>query len=419
MKRVSGPPRGQGAASRGYTWRLLWAVGVFLPLLMVCCVFFPPSSAFATSRFLARTVTSSPAQGPVGAVVVVTGAGVGYADGTQIDLGYSTDFSSCTAAMDTQPGIVRNRAFSGWFRWPASTGSGRTFEVCAAVNGSNNPFFVGTYQVLSATPPQVSLAPMVPGAGKQATVTGANFLPAGTSVRLVWPAANGLPSALLGTVASDASGAFSQIITVPPHAITGMYSVEALAGTGQPPTMSASTTFHVDGIVIVAVPTPTVSLSPTAATAPSPAVAATSAVISHPSAGQAASNGPGGGGSAQLLLSVALAGLVVVVAALITGVVVVRKQRALARAAPGASPWSGTVGAAAPGEFMPAAPYQAGPQWPFGLGRSTRPQRAVSPPVQKEWEPIPFDPGLAEAMRQAQVSLFVTPRPPVGAEVHS
>lgn len=414
MKRVSGPALGEWAAARGYTWRLLCIVGVFLPLLTVLCLFTSSSAAFAMSRFLVRTVTSSPVQGPVGAVIVVTGVGVNYPNGTQIDLGYSTNFATCTAATDTQPGIVRNHAFSGWFRWPASTGSGRTFEVCAAVDGSNNPFVVGTYQVLSPTPPQISLSPTVPGAGKQAMVAGTNFLPPGTTVRLVWPAANGLASVLLGTVASNATGAFSQAITVPPHAITGTYSIEALAGTGQPPTMTASTTFRVNGIVIVAVPTPTVSLSPTAA-APSPAVIANSA--SHlPGGDQTAGNGNSASGKTKLLLSVALVGLVVVVAALIAGIVVVRKQRTLALAAPDTSLWPAVPSAAARGEFAPAL-YQAGPQSPFGLSRITRPQRAVSPIVQKEWEPIPFDPGLVEAMRQAQVSLFVMPRPPVGAEV--
>lgn len=414
MKCVSGPALGEWAA-RGYIWRSLCVLGVFLPLLTVLSLSCSPSPVFALSPRFVRTVTSSPSQGPVGAVIVVTGAGMSYPNGTQIDLGYSTDFANCTAATDTQPGVVRNRAFSGWFRWPASTGAGKTFEVCAAVHGSNNPFFVGTYQVLSPTPPQITLAPIVPGAGKQATVSGASFLPAGTAVRLVWPAANGLPAVLLGVATSDASGAFSQLIAVPSHAITGTYSIEALAGVGQPPTMSALTTFHVEGIVIVAVPTPTVSLSPTAAS--SPVVRANSGLASQtPGGDQAGDPGNSASGKTKLLLSVALVGLVVVVAALIAGIVVVRKQRALALVASGPTLWSAASLPA--GEFAPA-PSQAGPQLPFGLSRITRPQRAVSLVVQKEWEPIPFDPGLAEAMRQAQVSLFVTPRPPVSTEVLS
>jgi len=409
---VSGPVIDKGIASRRYAWRLVWVVGVFWPLLAALFFFAPSPHASAASHNLARRLTSSPSQGPVGAVIVVTGSGMSSPDGTQIDLGYSTDFSNCNAATDSQPGIVQNHAFSGWFRWPTNTGTGN-FEVCASVHGSNSPFFAGMYQVLSATPPQISIAPTVPSAGQQATITGANFLPAGTSVRLVWPAANGLPSTLLATVTSDNNGAFSQAITVPAHAITGTYSVQALAGTGQPPTMSAATTFHVNGIVITAVPTPTVAASPT--TSPSATAAATSPATSNVLGTSQTTNGNTVGGGTNLLLPVALVGLVVIVAALVAGVYVVRKQRALALAAAAAPPWPAASNMAGDG-FAPVQ-YQVGSQLPFGVGRSTKPQRAVSPGAPRE--PIPFDPGLAEAMRQAQVSLFVTPRPPVGEEVHS
>src|SRR5579885_1634829 len=154
MIRVSGPAMEKGIASRRYAWRLVCVVGVFLPLLAALFFFAPSPHAFAASHILARRLTSSPSQGPVGAVIVVTGSGMSSPDGTQIDLGYSTDFSNCNAATDSQPGIVQNHAFSGWFRWPAGTGTGN-FEVCASVHDSNNPFFAGTYQVLSATPAQV------------------------------------------------------------------------------------------------------------------------------------------------------------------------------------------------------------------------------------------------------------------------
>jgi len=409
---VSGPVIEKGIASRRYAWRLAWVVGVFLPLLAALFFFAPSPHASAASPILVRHLTSSPSQGPVGAVIVVTGSGMSSPDGTQIDLGYSTDFSNCNAATDSQPGVVQDHAFSGWFRWPTGTGTGN-FEVCAAVHGSNSPFFVGTYRVLSATPPQISIAPTVPSAGQQATITGANFLPAGTSVKLVWPAANGLPSTLLATVTSDNNGAFSQAITVPAHAITGTYSVEALAGSGQPPTMSDTTTFRVNGIVITAVPTPTVVASPT--TSPSVTATATSPAVSNVLGTGHTTSGNTVGGGTNLLLPVALVGLVVVVAALVAGVYVVRKQRALALAAAAAPPWPAASNVAGDG-FAPAQ-YQAVSQLPFGVDRSTKPQRTVHPGSSRG--PIPFDPGLAEAMRQAQVSLFVTPRPPVGEEVLS
>lgn len=428
MKRISGP-MGEGMAARGRFWRWLLLAALSLLLLLACFSLSArgPSSVFAASSLpLARGITSSPTQGPVGAVITVTGSNLStsrYPSGTQIDLGYSTDFSNCNAVTDSRSGIVKNGAFSGWLRWPASTGTG-SFEVCASIHGSNSPFIVGMYQVLSATSPQISLTPTTPGAGKQVTVTGANFLPAGTNVSLVWPAANGLPAISLGTVPSDGTGAFSQNFTVPAHAITGMYSVQASVGSGQPPTMSASTSFHVNGITIAPVSTPTASPVTTA----TPTVVATATATStangtlganHPA--NINSDGGSSMNSTNLLLPIGLVGFVIVLAALLGGVFVVRKQRALALAAPvaGNVAWSGAGGMLDNGGFAPVAMQQASTQPPPGnsmLGRLTRPHKAITPEVSRAQRPIPFDPVLAEAMRQAQVSLFATPRPSPGEE---
>lgn len=424
MKRISGP-MGKGIVAHSRFWRWLLIAGLSLSLLVACFSLSarvsPP--VFAASSLPLAHFTSSPTQGPVGAVITVTGANLRSGDGTQIDLGYSTNFSDCNAATDTQPGIVKNHAFSGWLRWPANTGTG-SFEVCASVHDSGNPFMVGMYRVLSATPPQIALTTTTPSAGKQVTVTGTNFLPAGTSVTLVWPAANGLPGASLGSVSSDETGAFSQTFTVPPHAITGTYSVVATAGAAQPPTLSASTSFHVKGITIVAMPTPTASPVSTA----TPTLVATATPSTNTTLGTnhtTNTNGTSDSGmlnSSSILLPIGLIGLVIIVAALLAGVYVVRKQRALAPVAPasaGGSPisaWSGNDG------FAPAAIYQASPQPPPDnpvLARLTRPHKAVAPVASRSQKPIPFDPVLAEAMRQAQVSLFATPRPPVGEEVPS
>lgn len=411
-----------GTAARKYFWRWPFLAVLFLPLLAACFSFslLASAPAFATSDLPHARYTTNPTQGPVGAVITVTGTNMSttrFPDGTQIDLGYyNTDFSNCTAATDSQPGIVKNGAFSAWLRWPASTGAG-FFEVCAAAHGSDNPFIVGTYRVLSAMPPQITLTPTTPGAGKQATITGANFLPAGTSVKLIWPAANGLPAVSLGTVSSDENGAFTQTFTVPAHAITGTYSAQAVVGSGQPPTMSASTTFHVNGITIVAMPTPTAS--PVATATPTATAAATTTTNHASTITQPASNGQSGNSSdnMSLLLPIVLIGLVVIAAALLTGVFVVRRQRALALAAKAAHPaWAGN------GALAPGAIYQAGSQAPPGnsvSGHFTGSHQAIVPGANGNQKPIPFDPALAEAMRQAQVSLFATPRPPVGEEVPS
>ena len=53
------------------------------------------------------------------------------------------------------------------------------------------------------------------------------------------------------------------------------------------------------------------------------------------------------------------------------------------------------------------------------LPGNTAPQVVVPPSVVKKAVAVPFDPGLVEAMREAQVSLFATPRPPVNEEIEA
>ena len=202
MKHAS-DPTGKGISFYGYLWRFSFVAGLCVCALVVG---FSAGSVSSPSAFDAsvlssqRTFSVSPTQGPVGAVIVVSSGGTFLSDGTQISLGYvSADGSTCHVVSGGQAGVVRNHAFSGWFRWPASTGKG-SFGVCIEVEGS--PYRVGTYTVLSATPARVTVSPTTPDAGKQATVSGANFLPAGTSVNLFWRSAHGGQSISLGSVSS-------------------------------------------------------------------------------------------------------------------------------------------------------------------------------------------------------------------------
>jgi hypothetical protein len=121
---------------------------------------------------------------------------------------------------------------------------------------------------------------------------------------------------------------------------------------------------------------------------------------------------------ASLLLPIGLIGLLLIVVALVVGVLVVRRQRALALVAASADL---ATGMSASPMFAPGAVYQASalpPPGNPGMDRSSMPAK-MEASGQGRAAIIPFDPGLAEAMRQAQVSLFATPRPPVGEEVPS
>ena len=107
-----------------------------------------------------------------------------------------------------------------------------------------------------------------------------------------------------------------------------------------------------------------------------------------------------------------------IVAALVAGVLFVRHQRELSAAA-AAAPGTGRGGG--PVSPNPIA-MGAGAAFPYnsdGIAGKPTLKRASLPngPVARDISPVPFDPGLAEAMRQAQVSIFATPRPPVHEEV--
>ncbi|MGH2480241.1 MAG: hypothetical protein ACRDHW_11345, partial [Ktedonobacteraceae bacterium] len=165
--------------------------------------------------------------------------------------------------------------------------------------------------------------------------------------------------------------------------------------------------------------TPTAQASPTLTASPTvsaTAASATTVTTSSTPVGQvsaiqntgATSNGSG------LVLPLVLGGLLLIVAALVAGVLFVRHQRELAAAAApgtGGGPVSPNTIAMGAG---PAFPYSAD-----GIAGKPTLKRPSLPngPVARDIGTVPFDPGLAEAMRQAQVSIFATPRPPVHEEV--
>lgn len=431
MERLSGP---QGTGKKFYhrrIWRCVFLACLLTPLLAVAALI-SPDHAFALQHTPSKNVFAvSPTQGPVGAVIRVNGSGVFFSDGTQINLGYTSDYHTCNIVSGGQAGVARGGAFSGWFRWPAGTGTG-TFGVCGTTGSFT--FQIGSYQVLSASAPRVSVAPTIPQAGKQATVSGANFLPGGSSVSLVWRSSSGAQSVSLGTVVSNSAGAFSQTFTVPARASTGSYTVTGIVGSGSPPVMNAFTTFHVEGVTLVAVPTPTITTDPTvvSTTAASPTVIKTTTphytAPVQPTASDFASR-------MSLLLPLAFGGIGLIVLALLVGVVVVRRQRTLAAAPdPNSGPllWPEAADTLpggvnnGPGAFTPwpGAMYPGGNSPSGTPGMEYAPFASSPPPVppvarSRITAPIPFDPGLLEAMREAQVSLFATPRPPVSEEIEA
>ncbi|HLI05196.1 MAG TPA: hypothetical protein VKV40_01355 [Ktedonobacteraceae bacterium] len=269
-------------------WKLLahhgWAatqaiIRVLALLMLVAANLCTHSSvALAVTRIhqAGGTVTSSPASGPTQATIAVSGSGwQNVADGTVVNFGFST-VSFCTATSYTpattgQAGVVNGGAFSGWFLWPARTPVG-AYTVCASLGAK---FLVaGSYTVLSAKPPQLTISSPTFNVGQQATVTGSNFLPAQTGITLAEQQLSGGSSTSLGTVTSGANGAFSQTLTIPANP-TGPVELIASAGSSTPPTLSASVTFIVYTAPVTPTPAPTTTPSPSPTPSPTPGITAT------------------------------------------------------------------------------------------------------------------------------------------------
>ncbi|HEY0757557.1 MAG TPA: hypothetical protein VGD98_26650 [Ktedonobacteraceae bacterium] len=424
MQRLA-DPQGTGNFLHRHFWHCVFLVGLFVPVLAFAALTSSEQVLAASFTPSKNTFTVSPTQGPVSAVITVSASGVFFTDGTQVKLGYTLDFHTCNLASGGQVSVVRDGAFSGWFRWPATTGIG-SFGVCASANSFT--FQVGNYKVLSASAPHIAIAPATLQVGKQATVSGTNFLPSGSNVNLIWRSANGGQSIFLGSALSNGSGAFTHTFSVPVHASTGSYTLTGAVGGGSPPALSAVTTFHVSGISLALVPTSTARVAQKTATPTpvptAPVVAAQHTMPTSTSIGNTA-------GKTSLLLPIALGGAILVTLALCAGVLVVRRQRRrlTLSAAPTSGPllWPEAIdmmnGSANNGSGM-VAPWP-GAMYPGGNSPAGNPGMEYTPfseiagltIAENKAVSIPFDPGLAEAMREAQVSLFATPRPPIGEEV--
>lgn len=426
MECTSGP-QGKSISLHRHYWRCVLFAGLFMALLVLLLPARFPRVFAASLSPTKNAFAVSPVQGPVGAVIAVSGNGVFFSDGTRVNLGYTVDNKTCTLVGGGRVGVVRNGSFSGWFRWPAETGTG-SFGVCATANAFT--FKVGSYQVLSASVPHISMTTTSLKAGKQAIVSGAHFLPGGTHVNLIWRSTHGGQSIVLATAVSSGSGAFTRAFTVPSRSGTGSYMLTAIVGSGSPPTLSASTTFHVDGITIVALPTPGPRVNATATTTDGKTSTATPQVATK----QPVNTNDETATEMGLVASIALSGGLLIVLALGVGVLFVRRQRRLAGVNdPSSGPllWPEAVSMIAgrmpggpisePGAFTPwPGTMYPGGDVPLGSsGMEYMPVQRVTAPhaTLNKSVTIPFDPGLVEAMREAQVSLFATPRPPVHEEI--
>jgi hypothetical protein len=391
-------------------------------------------------------------------------------DGTQVSFGYMVVESYCLIVPDSQTGTLSGGFFSGWFRWPQGTPL-NTYTVCANVGGTTAT--ANTFSVLSASAPQISITPTTLTAGQQATITGANFFPAGTAVQLFWETAKGSIDFGITPVTSNNNGSISRTFTVPATALPGgSYMIEAVVGRSQPPALSASAPFTYTTPAHNPTPTPsrtsTPTLSPTAAATKgtTPTVSSTTpAATQNPTTSQTpvlnttSNDSSNAGGSTppnqsgSVLLIAGVIGSLVLLITLLAIVLLIRHKKArsrkmIRRATPaaglntnGVSPWqnglsaSPPLGKGMPGQFSPASawvapPVNGGQAVSTNNGATHGGTQAASPSSKPlpftpytqllqqsvggsvdTGKPVlaPYDPTLEAMKRQAQIGLFAVP----------
>ncbi len=231
------------------------------------------SPADAKRGRIVGSVESSSSSGPVGAIITVSGAGWPQADGTQVPFGYMIA-DNCSIVADSQVGTLSGGSFSGWFRWPVGTAL-TTYTVCAVIGTETAPANT-TYTVLSVSAPQVSIFPTTLTAGTQATITGSNYFPAGTTVQLSWQSMSGSVDFSINPATSNSNGSISRTFTVPTTTLaSGSYTIVAVVEGGHPPTLSSSATFTYNAPTPKPSPTPSPRPDPTPTQNLSPTATAT------------------------------------------------------------------------------------------------------------------------------------------------
>lgn len=220
-------------------------------------------STTATAAAIPPTLTiavPSSGQGPVGAHITITGSNWGASD---VLVGAAAPGASCAnqggwsqTFGQVRPGSGQSIVYA--FDWPTSLGgSGTAYSICAANS-------VGTataiYQVVTSTPPSLTVDPLTTNAGSLVKVTGASFVGSG-DVTLSVTDGQG-KTRVLTTLSPDSSGAFSLTYQPRPtdvgdevlHAATS-----ASAPQGMRPALQADAKLHVGAAL-----TPTPEESPTA-----------------------------------------------------------------------------------------------------------------------------------------------------------
>jgi len=386
----------------------------------------------------------------VGATISISGAGWPESDGEQVSLGYMIA-SYCSIVPDAQTSTFKNGSFSGWLHLPNGTPLG-SYSICATFGRTTA--VANTYTVLTESSPQISISLSIQPGVQQATITGSNYFPAGTTVNLFWETTNGNGIFTITPAVSNSNGLISRTFLIPDTVASGSYKIVANVG-GQQPTLSSSVTFTYNALTPTPTssptplptsdPTPTQHLSPTAVTTAvttpilTPTIGATAPVGSqNTNTGQTPSPGTTSNNFStnqptRIVLIASITGSLALLATILIIVLFIRrkKSRSIHIAATVGSTLSSPatwqnnqVGSSVP-DSMPYpinnSSMTVSPPWPV---TSSPPQQLqISPYAHLLQQPeggnssvtseptkmTPDDPNIESIKQQVQMGLFATP----------
>jgi hypothetical protein len=405
----------------------------------------------AEKEFITGSVSSSPTSGPVGAMISISGSGWPDPDGEQVSFGYMIG-SYCSIVPEAQTGTFNSGSFSGSLQLPNGTPLG-TYQICATFGSTTAN--ANTYTVLTESSPQVSISFSTQKGKQKATISGSNFLPAGTTVNLFWETTNGNVIFTITSAISDSNGLISRTFTVPTTIASGSYKIVANVG-GQQPTLSASAAFTYKvptpppppptptpppTPLPTPDPSPTQHLTPTtvatavATAIPTPTIGATALVGSqNTNTGQTpsspiASNDPNTNQSTSMVLIGSITGgLALLATTLIIGLFIRRKKARSIEITTAVQPtqsspmsWQnnqlgGTLHPITKGSIAVSQP------WPVSSTPPSQQQLQISPYTHLLQQPergnsaltseplrlTPDDPNIETIKRQVQMGLFAT-----------
>jgi hypothetical protein len=438
-----------------YGARLASSVCLATILVIGLSVLFYSRTRFVTpvhaeKEFITGSVSSSPSSGPVGATISVSGSGWAEPDDVKVSLGYmDINATNCSIATNAQASTFNSGSFSGWLQLPNGTPLG-TYQICATFGSTTAN--ANTYTVLTESSPQVSIS-----FSTQATITGTNYLPDGTTVNLFWETKNGNVVFTITPAVSDSNGLISRTFIVPTTITSGSYKIVANVG-GQQPTLSSSVAFTYKAPIpptptpiptptppptpFPAIdPTPTQHLTPTTVTTavataiPTPTIGATALVGSqntNPSQTPSSltiSNDPKTNQSTSIVLIVGSAGVLALLATILIIVLFIRRKKARSieiatavqptQSSPmswqnnqfGGKPYPITKGSLAVSQPLPVASTPPSPQQlqisPYAH-LLQQPEEGNSAITSEPIRLTPDDPYIESIKRQVQMGLFAT-----------